>query len=352
MKNNKNKWKIFSVALSLILIIVLTSGCLTADQEEQPHQQQETIPDQEEQPQTPELIPKLTIIGPPGPPSIPLVYMVENDRLSHIAEETELVIWKNLDQLRAIIAGQEGDFAIMPSNIAAMFYNKEMDIQLIDISVWSVFDILSSDPTVESMEDLKGDRIAIPFEGGVPDILFRYISERQGIDITKDMEIYYVTNPAHSARMLIEGKVDHALSLEPLTTTVLLKEEGRFHRVIDLSEEWQNVVGGEVRTPIAGTVALPSMQKNPEAIREFQKEFELAIAWMIENPDEAGIISEKRLGFNPTAVSKSIANTEWEFVTARDARDDLEAFFGIMYNFSPKTVGGKMPDDGFYHEGF
>lgn len=37
MKNNKNKWKIFSVALSLILIIVLTSGCLTADQEEQPH---------------------------------------------------------------------------------------------------------------------------------------------------------------------------------------------------------------------------------------------------------------------------------------------------------------------------
>jgi NitT/TauT family transport system substrate-binding protein len=112
------------------------------------------------------------------------------------------------------------------------------------------------------------------------------------------------------------------------------------------------VVGGGIRTPIAGTVALPSVQGNPKVIQEFQKQFELAIAWMLGNPDEAGILAEEKLGFKAKAVSKSLANIAWDFVTARDARDDLEVFLGIMYEFSPESIGGRLPDDGFYHGGF
>ena len=349
-KINKNKWKIIPMALVLILMIVFISGCLTADQEEQPQQQQEIIPNQE-QLQTPELIPKLTIMGPPGPLSVPLAYMVENDKLAHIAEETDLIIWKNLDQLRAIIAGQEGDFVIMPSNLAAMFYNKEMGVQLLDISIWNAFHIISSNPDIDSIEDLKGETIAMPHKGGMPDIIFRYISERQGIDVDTDLTINYAINPAHAARLLMEGNVNHAFIPEPLATTAIMRGKGRFHRVIDVSKEWKNVAEGGARTPIAGTVALSAMQNNPEAIKAFQSEFRLAIDWMLENPNCAGILAEEKLGFNATAVSKSTANIEWEFVTAKNAREDLEVFFGIMHNFSPKSIGGKIPGDGFFHEG-
>jgi len=303
-------------------------------------------------PLPPELLPKLTIVGPPGPLSVPLAYMVEHYRLSGIAEEAELIVFKDLDQLRAIIAGKEGDFVIMPSNVAAVFYNRDMDVQLLDISVWSAFDIISSDSTVRSIEDLKGEKVAIPFRGGIPDILFSYISDQQGIDIMRDLEVFYAANPAHAARMLMAGEVDHALLPEPLSTTVLLRGEQRFHRVINISTEWEKVVGGGVRTPIAGTVALPSVQGNREVIQGFQKEFELAIAWMLENPDEAGLLAEEKLGFEAMAVSKSIANITWDFVTARNARDDLEVFFGILFKFSPESIGGRLPDDGFYHEGF
>ncbi|MEN4006507.1 MAG: hypothetical protein PQ964_04030 [Methanobacteriaceae archaeon] len=92
-------------------------------------------------PPEPELLPKLTIVGPPGPSSVPLAYMVEHNKLSGIAAETELIIFKDLDQLRAIVAGKQGDFVIMPSNVAAVFYNRDMDIQLLDISVWSALHI-------------------------------------------------------------------------------------------------------------------------------------------------------------------------------------------------------------------
>jgi NitT/TauT family transport system substrate-binding protein len=278
--------------------------------------------------------------------------MVAHDRLADIAEKTELIIFRDLDQLRTIVAGRRGDFVIMPSNVAAVFYNRGMDVQLLDISVWSALFIISADSTVGSIEALKGEKTAIPFKGGMPDILFRYISERRGVDIARDLEVFYTANPEHAARLLMAGEVDHALLPEPLATMVLLRGEGRFHRVIDISTEWENVVGLGIRTPMAGTVALPSVQGNPEVIRRFQEQFKLAIAWILENPNEAGILAEEKLGFKAKAVSKSLANITWDFVTARDARDDLEVFFAIMYEFSPESIGGRLPDDGFYHEGF
>ncbi|MCL0088389.1 ABC transporter substrate-binding protein [Dehalococcoidia bacterium] len=330
--------KTIPILLALVLMLTMAAGC--------------PRPAPVEDPQMPELLSKLTIVGPPGPLSVPLAHMVDRDMLSNVAETTELIIFKNLDQLRVIIAGQEGDFVIMPSNLAAIFYNRGMDVQLLDISVWSALHIISSDSTVVAIEDLKDETIAIPHQGGMPDILFRYISDGQGIDIIRDLEVYYAANPAHAARMLMAGEVDHALLPEPLATTALLRGEGRFHRVIDISTEWKNVVGGGIRTPIAGAVALPTVQENPEVIKAFQSAFSMAIDWMLENPDAAGILAEEKLGFKAKAVSQSIANIEWDIVTARDARDDMEIFFGIMYEFSPKSIGGSLPGDGFYHEGF
>ena len=53
---------------------------------------------------------KLTLVAPPGPMAIPLAYLVANDKLAGVAEQTELVVWENADQLKAIVAGGQGDF--------------------------------------------------------------------------------------------------------------------------------------------------------------------------------------------------------------------------------------------------
>lgn len=49
---------------------------------------------------------KLTLVAPPGPMAIPMAYMAVNDALADVAEETELVLWQNADQLRAMVAGK------------------------------------------------------------------------------------------------------------------------------------------------------------------------------------------------------------------------------------------------------
>ncbi len=101
---------------------------------------------------------KLTLVAPPGPMAIPMAYLKVNDKLADVAAETELLIWENPDQLKAIVAGKQGDFVTVPSNTAAIFYNKGLQLQLLDISVWNITYLVTRDADAAGFADIKGSR--------------------------------------------------------------------------------------------------------------------------------------------------------------------------------------------------
>lgn len=294
---------------------------------------------------------RLTLVAPPGPLAIPMVYLVVNNRLGAIAHEIEFFIWENPGQLRAIIAGGQADLVTLPSNAAAVFYNKGLGVQLLDITVWNILHVISSDPTITTFADLVGQKIVVPFQGSMPDLLFQYVTMKQGLDTFTDLQVQYAANPRQAAQFLLAGKTEHAVLPEPLATIVLLQTKGTdrpLQRAIRFKTEFDNL---GLRTAIAGTVALPSMQERPDLIRLFLEEYRLAIAWMIENPAEAGAMAEEHLpelGFKAGPVAASLKNISWEFVLAQDAREEIELFFTELMKLSPAVVGGELPGDGFY----
>jgi NitT/TauT family transport system substrate-binding protein len=298
---------------------------------------------------------RLVLVGPPGPMSIPLAYLVVNDKLADVAGEVELVIWENQDQLRAIVAGEEGDFVTMPSNNAAIFYNSGLDVQLLDISVWNALFGVSADPNITSLADAAGRTIAIPFQGSIPDLLYQYVTADQELDPVADFDLVYAPNPQQTAQMLIGGQVDLAILPEPLTTAAILQTkdgDAPLRRVFDMGTEWAEATGGETKATIAGTVALPGVQDKPDVVAIFSREYELAIEWMLDNPQEAGQMAEENLpelGFNAGPVSQALQNITWNYVPAADARAEIEAFFTVLTTLSPDVIGGGLPDEGFYY---
>jgi NitT/TauT family transport system substrate-binding protein len=344
VKQGIKRRKIVSIALPLVLALTLAvaAGCTGTTTNDT---------------QTPDRIPELVLVGPPGPMAIPLAYLVENNKLDDIAENTELVIWENTDQLRAIVGGAtEGHFVTMPSNSAALFYNKGTDLQLLDISVWGILYVVSTDSEITTIEDLKGKEVVVPFKGGMPDLLFNDICRENGIDTSKDLTIYYANTPQQAASLILSGEKDCAVLTEPLVTQVLTKGKASgmdIYRCIDLQVEWSRASGLGEKIPIAGTVALPAIRDNPDAIARFMEEYSLAVAWLKENPDEAGLLGSQieQLGFEAKPVAESIKNTRWDFTPAKDCRGDIEAFFTALADQNPEIIGGKLPDDGFYYEG-
>ncbi|MCI2426299.1 hypothetical protein LM597_02645 [Candidatus Acetothermia bacterium] len=304
-----------------------------------------------------ELIPRLVIVAPPGPLAIPAAYLVINNRLAAIAAEVELMIWPNPEILTAIVVGGDADFVTMPSNLASIFYNRGIGIQLLDILVWNILYLISSDPEITTLADLRNEKIAVPFKGAMPDLMLQILSTRQGIDPFVDFNLHYTPDPRHAAQLLLAGKVEHAVLSEPLATTVLLKSAtrlDRLYRAIRFDVEWTRVVGEDIRTPIAGTVALPRIQGRPDVIDEFIRQYRLAIEWMLKNPKQAGQMAEKHLpglGFKAGPVALSLQYITWNHVQARDAREDLEAFFSILAQLSLNIIGGALPSDEFYYRG-
>lgn len=299
---------------------------------------------------------KLTLVAPPGPMAIPMAYLVVNDKLADIAEETELVIWENADQLRAIVAGGQGDFVTMPSNNAAVFYNKDLKLQLLDIAVWNITYLVTRDAQAASFSDIKGQSLVVSLQGSVPDVMFQYLATKEGLDPQKDFKLQYATDPTQAAQLLMAGKVDNAVLSEALATAVLLQTkdaEKPLRKAFAFDKAWQQVTGASAQTPIAGTVATPSVMDKPEVIAAFEREYAAAVEWMLANPEEAGKLVETelpQLGLKAPVMTASMKSITWKHTPAAEARASLEAFYTALSDLNPQVIGGKLPDDGFYYQ--
>ncbi len=296
---------------------------------------------------------KLTLVAPPGPMAIPLAYIAVNNKLADVANKTEVVIWENPDQLKAYVAGGQGDFVTMPSNNSAIFYNKGLKLQLLDISVWNITYLIAKDPTAGSFADIKGQTLVVPFQGSVPDLMFQYIAKSQGLDPQKDFKLRYAADPTQAAQLLLSGQADNGVISEALATAVVLqtaKAERPLNRALAFDQAWMDASGGS-DSPIAGTVATASMLGRPEVIGAFEREYEAAVQWMLDNPEDAGALVETQLpqlGLKAAVMTASLKSIRWKYTTAVDARASLEAFYQDLSELSPEVIGGKLPDDGFY----
>jgi NitT/TauT family transport system substrate-binding protein len=296
---------------------------------------------------------KLTLVAPPGPMAIPLAYIAVNNKLADVAHNTEVVIWENPDQLKAFVAGGQGDFVSMPSNNAAIFYNKGLELQLLDVSVWNITYLISRDPTASSFADIKGEPLVVPFQGSVPDLMFQYVAKAEGLDPQEDFKLRYAADPTQAAQLLLTGQADNAVLSEALATAVVAQTaqtDSPLHRALAFDEAWMEASGG-VDSPIAGTVATSAVLDRLAVVAAFEREYQAAVQWMLDNPEEAGKLVETQLpdlGLKAAVLTASLQNITWRFTPAVDARTSLEAFYQDLSELSPEVIGGKLPDDGFY----
>lgn len=308
--------------------------------------------------QQPEKLEKLVLSGPFAAVSNPIIRMVETGVLNDIAEVVEFQVWKNPDQMRALALRGDVDFIASPTNVAANLYNRGADIRLLNVSVWGVLWMVSRDDSLKTLVDYKGKEIAMPFRGDMPDIIFSKLAQESGLDVNKDFKLRYVANPLDAMQLLIMRRVDHALLAEPAVSMALHKTQSfpmsiiapDLFRSTDLQQEWGRLLKRESRIPQAG-IAVINKELSPHVITRFMEEYKKATQWVKENPDAAGTMVAARIEMLlPEAVSDSIKVSQFEDVTAIDARAELEYFYTILLENTPAVLGGKLPDDGFYYQ--
>ncbi|MEA2098965.1 MAG: ABC transporter substrate-binding protein [Campylobacterota bacterium] len=300
---------------------------------------------------------KLVLSGPMASVSHPILHMIESGALKDIANEVEFVMWKNPDELRALTLRSRADFIALPTNVGANLYNKGVDIKLLNVSVWGILGMITRDESKKTLADFRGCDIAMPFRADMPDIVFEEIVKKQGLNPKKDFNLKYVGSPIDAMQMLIMRRVDHALLAEPAISMALRKTNSYplkliapdLYRSADLEKEWGEVFKIEAKIPEAG-IAMVGKQ-DYRVVKRVLEEYEKSLAWYKANPKEAGKLVAKYIPMlNADAVADSMEYVKLQDVSAKDSKKDLEFFYNILKNNKPKSIGGKLPDDGFYKE--
>ena len=302
-------------------------------------------------------LPKLTLAGPPASVSNPLIHMVDSGALADVAERVEFVLWRDPDQLRVMALDGRADVLAMPTNVAANLYNRGVKLQLLNVSTWGVLWLVSRDPTLKSLADLRGKELAVPFRGDMPDIVFQLLAEQQGVDVRKDVQLRYVASPIDAMQLLVMRRVDHALLAEP-AVSMALRKTGSFplsviapelHRSVDLQQEWGRVFARAARIPQAGIAVMGVLRERPDVVARIEAEYARSLAWCRDHAEACGQGVAARIDMlSAEAVADSIAVSLMDAVPAHAARAELEFMFGQLMKKSPALIGGKLPDDGFY----
>lgn len=282
-----------------------------------------------------------------GPTGIGAVKLMEEDENGTSENDYNFVIASSPDELNGKIINGEIDIAAVPTNAAAVLYNKtEGEIKLSALNTLGVLYILEKGNEIQSINDLSGKKIVASGKGAVPEYAINYILEKNGIT---DVEIEYKTEHAEDVTELVSGNAQIALVPEPNVTAVL-SSDPEIRIALDITDEWNKVSDGTVLSMGSIVARNDFIENNKEAFDEFLDEYEDSIEFVNSDMESASQLVEK-YGIMPKAAValKAIPNCNIVYIDGKEMKESIEGFYNILYGYEPKSIGGKLPDENFYY---
>lgn len=286
-----------------------------------------------------------------GPSGFGMIKLFEDKPELGPNADSEFTVLPSPKAMIARVAGGEVDFAVLPANMAAKMYTAGPGYKLGAIVGMGVLHVLSRDPSVQDWEDLQGKQVHSIGKGATPDYLFQYLLEQHGLDPEEDVDINFsVSSGPQLAQLLIAGKIDTAVLPEPFVTMVIAKTE-QVRKVLNFQTTWQEVQASESTYPITAVVVNPQLaEERPELVERFLSAYSDSIEWVNSNPAEAAELIGKYEVLPAALARPAIPNCNLEYIYSADARPVMEKFLQVLLDFNPASVGGSLPDDGFYLE--
>lgn len=285
---------------------------------------------------------------PKAPPALPILRMIESNALGNNTK-IEFTVWDSPEQLIAMIQGKEQDMFAFPLTVIGKLYNKGMPLTLTNVNTWGVTYFLTSDPDYKDWKDLKGKTVYVPLKSSPPDALTQYFIGKAGLVPGKDVELVYVSTP-EVTQLLASGKAVYGTQIEPQVTACLMQNKD-VRIATSFENEWKKVTDDGSIVPNAGFGGRTDfIKKNEKLITNFEAEYEKALNWVLENPEEAGKLAEKYLGLKAGLIKTAIPRMGLQYKNAYDAKNDLDQFYKILNDFDKTMVGGKIPDEGMLYK--
>jgi NitT/TauT family transport system substrate-binding protein len=283
-----------------------------------------------------------------GPSSMGMIRLIDSlNREIHSGVEVKIL--NEPLQVRKMMIEGTATFAILPSTMAAIVYNKGMDYRLVAVPVWGTLYLVGRDTSMVKWENLKGKRVYVMARGMTPDVLFRYLLQKNGLDPGRDLDLDY-SFPTHIdlAQAVNARHADLAVISEPLAS-LAIRNNRDLRRIFSLNDEWNRFEG----VPLAETAFVAKawvLKNHRKMVEKLLDSYAFSTEWVNNHPDSAAALIV-RYGILPdsSAAIDAIPRINLKFVRAEAVQREVRDYFEVFYRMNPDIIGGKIPDEDFIY---
>ena len=277
--------------------------------------------------------------------------------MAHLMKESETTDFDSFDPTFALASAPdeitsrllsgEADIAAVPTNLAAVLYNKtEGGVKLLALNTLGVLYVLEKGDSVQSIADLAGKTVYSTGEASMPEYIIDYILE--GNELTDSVTVEYLAQHAELAAMAVAGDVDVCILPEPFVSQVVAKNPD-MRVALSLTDEWNALSGGAQLSMGCLVVRTEYYEAHPEAVAEFMEEYAASASFATTQVEEtAKLAVEYGIIADETLATAAIPRCNIVCLTGEDMKSGAQAVFDVLYSANPASVGGKLPGDDFY----
>lgn len=299
---------------------------------------------------------KIVVAMPDGAPVLSVYELLKSvDKLDGHSVEYKIVA--GAQEISLGVAKGEVDVAVIPTNVAAKFYNGGTDIKLLSVNVFGCLYLVGKGDLTNGLNDLKGKVLTVIGQGASPDITIKLILDRNGIPYEESTEpidgkvaLRYVSQGPDAVALLANDGTDYAVLGEPVATNATKKLAAKGVTILlDLQSVWNDLLGESDCFTQAGVVVAKSVYDDNGLIEALLQKLESNYEYLIS--DIANVqetLTENGSALTAAFSKELIDRCNLKCKKAIDVKGKLEKYFNAVKAYDQTFIGGKLPDDGFY----
>ena len=266
----------------------------------------------------------------------------ENYHFAAVAAPTEIV---------SKISAGEADIAAVSTNLASTLYHKTGGgVVVLAVNTLGVLNVLdNTGAEIHSMADLKGRHIVTTGQGANPEYIINYLLRENGIDPEKDVSIEFKADGSELAAVWATDPEAAIIAPQPVATAIKGKYEGSA-LALSLTDEWEKVSPDSELMMGCMIVRRAFLEEHGEAVAHFLSDYEASVNAAKADPETTGALCEQ---YGIVAQAKmaqaAIPNCNLCYLTGDAMRSGLTGYLQVLLEADPASVGGSLPDDGFWY---
>ena len=283
-----------------------------------------------------------------GPTSMGLVNLRKAAENGELTDTYTFTMVTDASELAASLAAGDVDIALIPANLAAVLYNKktEKGIEVIDVNTLGVLYCVTGAEGISSVQDLAGKTVYLTGQGTTPEYSLRYLLDQAGVT---DCALEFKSEATEVAALLAADPSCIAVLPQPFATVAMV-QNGDLKEAFSLSESWDAVSGGSRMVTGVTVVRKAFLQEHPQAVERFLAAHADSAAKASSDPaGTAKLVAEYGIIEKEPVAQKALPKCAVSCITGAEMESALKGYLEVLFRADPASVGGEVPDAGFYY---